>query len=130
MMDVTDCVTRIEVAPDEIPFPLSLAGMTQQRHHAARHPTGARVTVEFVTLAPMGLNSSVRVYYDIAENGELREILGVPLLTHTTVRQARPGPSYHYRLSHWITATSVMRFIPPPYVDSFPPQDARGLALA
>jgi hypothetical protein len=55
------------------------------------------------------------VYYDIAENGGPREIVGVPQLTHTTARQGRPGRSYHYRVSHWIAAASVMRFIPPQY---------------
>jgi hypothetical protein len=115
--DDAEGITSIQVAPDEIPFRLSLAGTTLRGHLAARHPTGARVTVEFVRSAPVCLNSDVRLYYDIAENGGLREILGVPQLTHVTARQARPGLSYHYRLSHWIAAPSVMRFIPPPYVD-------------
>lgn len=56
--------------------------------------------------------SEVRLYYDIAENGGLRVIVGVPLLTHTTVRQGCRGLAYCYRLSHWIAATSVMWFIP------------------
>jgi hypothetical protein len=113
MTDVTDGVTSIEVAPDEIPFSwLNFASTTLRGRLAARHPTGARVTVEFARSAPVSVNSYVRVYYDIAENDEVREIVGIPQLTHTTVRQDRPGLAYHYRLSHWIAAPLVMRFIP------------------
>jgi hypothetical protein len=71
------------------------------------------VTVEFGRPTPILPNSEVRLYYDIAENGGQRVIVGVPLLTHTTVRQGHPGLAYRYRLSHWIAAPSVMWFIPP-----------------
>jgi hypothetical protein len=119
VVDVTDGVTSIEVSPDEIPIRVNgFAGTVPQERLSAHRPaTGARVTVEFVRSAPVPPNSPVRVYYDIAENGGLREIVGIPQLTHTTARQGRPGHSYHYRLSHWIAAPSVMRFIPPPYAD-------------
>jgi hypothetical protein len=114
VIDVTDGVTGIEVSPEEIPFiAKGSAGIVPQDrllHH--RPATGARVTVEFSRPAPVPPNSPLRVYYDIAENGGLREIVGIPQLTHTT---ARPGRSYHCRLSYWIAAPSVMRFIPPQY---------------
>ncbi len=117
MVDVTDGVTSIEVSPDEIPLRKNEFGSAapQARLSAHCHATGARVTVEFTRSAPVPPNSPVRVYYDIAENGGLREIVGIPQLTHTTALQSLPGRSYHYRLSHWIAAPSVMRFIPPRY---------------
>jgi hypothetical protein len=117
VIDVTDGVTSIEVSPDEIPFRLNgSAGISPQRRVSGYRPvTGARVTVEFSRVAPVPPNRHVRVYYDIAENGGLREIVGIPQITHTTACQGRPGRSYHYRLSHWIVAPSVMRFIPPQY---------------
>jgi len=112
MTDVTDGVTSIEVAPDEIPFSwLNVASTTLRGRPAARHPTGARVTVEFARSASICVNTCVRVHYDIAENDEVREIVGIPRLTHTTVRQDCRGLWYHYRLSHWIAAPLVMRFI-------------------
>jgi hypothetical protein len=115
IIDVIDRVTSIEVTPDEIPFRVNGFGSTalQKPLAARRDATGARVTIEFFRPAPFSPNNCVRVYYDIAENGELREILGVPQLTHTTAHEGRGGLSYHYRLSHWIAAPSVMRFVPP-----------------
>ena len=132
MIDVTDGVTSIEVTPDSIPFRVNGFASTtlQERLAERRHATGARVTVEFARSAPFSPNSDVRVYYDIAENGELREILGVPQLTHTTARQGRLDPSYHYRLSHWIAAPSVMRVISPPYTAGIAAHDAPGRAFS
>jgi hypothetical protein len=115
VIDVIDGVTSIEVSPNAIPFGLNgFAGIAPQMHVSEpRAATGARVTVEFFRVVPVPPNRHVRVYYDIAENGGRREIVGIPQLTHTTACQGRPGRSYHYRLSHWIVAPSVMRFLPP-----------------
>jgi hypothetical protein len=113
VVDVTDGVTSIAVSPDKIPWVNGFTGTVQQEASSDQRPaTGARVTVEFARSAPIAPNSHVRVYYDIAENGGLREIVGIPQLTHTTASQGRPSRWYHYRLSHWIAAPSVMRFIP------------------
>lgn len=115
MIDIADGITSIEVRPDEIPYPVEnglVSPASQERPPAFRPATGARVTVEFRRATPIPPNSEVRLYYDIAENGGLRVIVGVPLLTHTTVRQGHAGLAYRYRLSHWIAAPSVMRFIP------------------
>lgn len=115
MIDIADGITSIEVGPDEIPHLVenALVNSASQEHPPAfRHPTGARVTVEFARNTLIPPKSEVRLYYDIAENGGLRVIVGVPLLTHTTVRQGYRGLAYCYRLSHWIAATSVMWFIP------------------
>jgi hypothetical protein len=92
----------------------------------AKRSSGS-LTVGFSSPAPVPPNSHVRVYYDIAENGGLREIAGIPQLTHTTTRQGRPGRSYHYRLSHWIVAPSVMRIIPPQYAAGLTARRASGV---
>ena len=114
MIDVADGVTSIEVSPEEIPFMVNgfLRTSPQARSSKHRLATGARVTVEFTRSAPVPPDTEVCVYYDIAENGGLREIAGIPQLTHTTARQGRPSRSYHYRLSYWIAAPAIMRFIP------------------
>jgi hypothetical protein len=113
MIDITEGFTGIAVAPNEIQNAgaVAWAGMShRERTSAHRADTGARVTLEFVRPTPIPTDHEVRVRYDIAENGELREFLGVPRLTHTT------SPSgdcvrYHYRVSHWIPAPSVMQFV-------------------
>lgn len=118
MIDIADGITSIEVGPDEIPHLVANALVNSASHEhppAFRHPTGARVTVEFSRSTPIPPNSEVRLYYDIAENDGLRVIVGVPLLIHTTVRPGWSGLVYRYRLSPWIAATSVLWFIPPEY---------------
>lgn len=112
MIDVIDGFTRIEVASDGFPhFDLNGYVTTAREHSAARRAsTGARVTVAFSRRAPLPPNTDIRVRYDIAENGGLREILGIPQLTHTTAHHDA-GAAYHYRLSHWIPAPSVMQFV-------------------
>lgn len=112
MIDVTDGFTSIEVAPDGFPY-FNVNGYVSttlaERSAQHRNSTGARVTVEFFRHSPLPPNAGIRVHYDIAGNGGLREILGVPQLTHTTARQGDRAV-YHYRLSHWIPALAVMRF--------------------
>jgi hypothetical protein len=119
MVDVTDGVTSIEVSADNIRLRVNgFAGTVPPERLLEHRPeTGARVTVEFSRSAPVPPNCHVRVYYDIAENGGLREIVGIAQLTHTTARRGCPGRSYYYRMSDWIAAPSVMRFIPPQYLD-------------
>jgi hypothetical protein len=113
MILVTEGVTSIEVTPDGFPhFNINGYVSTTRRERSAerRNPTGARVKVEFFRRVPLPQNIDIRVQYDIAENGGLREILGIPQLTHTTVGEGGSA-SYHYRLSHWIPAPEVMRFV-------------------
>ena len=109
---VTDGFTSIEVASDRFPhFNANGYVAISREPLAERRPaTGARVTVAFSRRAPLPRDTDIRVQYDIAENGGLREILGIPKLTHTTVRQDAVA-AYHYRLSHWIPASLVMQFV-------------------
>ena len=65
--------------------------------------TGARVTVTFDLPAPVPRDCAVRIRYEIAECGEARDMVGVPQLTHTTVRSG--DSSYHYRMSHWLAGS-------------------------
>jgi hypothetical protein len=112
VIDVTEGFTSIEVASDGFPhFNVNGYVATSREQSAARrNSTGARVTVEFSRRGRLPPNTDIRVRYDIAENGELREILGVPQLTHITVPHGT-GAAYHYRMSHWIPASSVMQFV-------------------
>ena len=116
MLDVTDGLTGIAVTPDDLC--LNRNGFdnapSHERSSKCRHPSGARVTVEFSTSTPLAPDGEVRLRYDFAENGRLREIVGTPGFTHTTTPQGQSGPTYHYRMSHWITASSLMRFISGP----------------
>ena len=75
--DVTEGFTSITVAPDE----------TRIQYVNRRAPTGARVTLEFSRHAPLPPDLNIRVHFDIAENGDRREIRGIPKLTHTPPRR-------------------------------------------
>jgi hypothetical protein len=107
VIDVIDGFTSIEVSSNQFPY-FNVNGYVAAVRRAA---TGARVTVAFSRNAPLPPQTDIRVRYDIAENGGLREILGIPKLTHTTAPHDA-GAAYHYRLSHWITAPLVMQFLP------------------
>jgi hypothetical protein len=117
MIDITDGFTGIAVAADELLYLGKGAfedAPSRERSSEGRHPSGARVTVEFFRSTPLSPDREVRLCYDFADNGRRREIVGTPRLTHTTTSQCQPGLRYHYRISHWITASSLMRFIPDP----------------
>jgi len=113
VIDVTKGFTSIDVAADGYPHfdqGAYLSANSSGGPVVSRHPTGARVTLTFSRDAPLPPNTDIRVQYDIAQNGDVREILGTPQLTHT--RAGGDGAtSYHYRLSHWIPALSVMSFV-------------------
>jgi hypothetical protein len=111
LVRVADGFTSISVMPDEIPR-LTHNGLEAPRDRTFTHraSTGARVTMEFITRSRVQPNRAVRACYDIAKNGTWRECLGIPHLTHTTPRPDG-GDLYHYRLSHWIAASSLMHFV-------------------
>jgi hypothetical protein len=113
VIDVTDGFTSIEVASDVVPHFDMNGYIPQPRAPSAerRAATGARVTIAFSRRVPLPPDIDIRVRYDIAENGGLREMLGVPRFTHTSARDAKDA-TYHYRLSHWIPAALVMHFVP------------------
>lgn len=110
MIDVTEGLTSIEVAANKFPdFNLNGYLTTARGLWAKRsESTGARVTVAFSRREPLPPDTDIRVLYDIAQNGGVRQLCGTPQLTHTT---ARESVAYHYRLSQWIPAPAVMRFV-------------------
>jgi hypothetical protein len=114
LIRVAEGFTSITVMPDDIPRFANngLNALTPpDRPPAHRTSTGARVTVEFTTETRVQPDREVRACYDIAKNGTWRECMGIPDLTHTTPRPEGDGDVFHYRLSHWIAAPSVMQFV-------------------
>jgi len=94
MIEISERITRVTTSADT----------TGPR--SGRASTGARVTLDFNRTRPLSSGQVVRLRYDIAGDGNLRECAGVAWLTHTVVR---PGHLvvFHYRLSHWITAAML-----------------------
>ena len=114
LIRVADGFTSITVMPDELPRVTSsgLNAPTPHDRTLARHDsTGARVTMEFISETQVQPDREVHACYDIAGDGTWRECTGIPSLTHTTQRAEGDGTVYHYRLSHWIAAPSVMHFV-------------------
>jgi hypothetical protein len=102
-------VTSITVTPDKIP---ARGDSTHPLDRTAERliVTGARVTVEFVTRMPLPPAYVVRILYDLAENCQWRECIGVPVLMYATHADS-DNAVYHYRQSHWIAASHLMRFV-------------------
>ena len=104
-VDIIDGLMSIEAAPDALPA-------------QNRQSTGARVTVGFRRSRPLPPDCAISLYYDMADNGTHRRMLGTPQLTHTLACPV-DGAWYHYRLSQWIPAHAVMHV-----VDSLPAEAA------
>lgn len=107
MIDITDGFTSISAGSDRIDDMAQVRSRASGDVCAPRSPTGARVVVEFrrdVSLAP---ESVVRVRYDFAGDGNLREGIGIAQPIRTVVRRAR-AVLYYYRLSYWIPASGLM----------------------
>jgi hypothetical protein len=104
MLEISDGFTSISAGSDCIENALPQAS-------SERSPTGARVTLEFrckKSLAPAQL---VRVRYDFAGDGALREGTGIARQTQAVVRW-RQAVVYHYRLSYWIPPGALLDFVP------------------
>jgi hypothetical protein len=78
------------------------------RAAGGRAATGARVTVEFFVAAPLPRDCEVHLLYDFAGNDTWRECVGFPHLSHT---KQKLSSTYHYRVSHWISAEDIERFV-------------------
>jgi hypothetical protein len=103
MIEIADGFTRISAGSDLISPPLA---------RGAPRTTGARITVDFSREAALAPGQIVRARYDFADNGQLRAVTGPALPTHTVVRSGR-AVVFHYRISHWIDAATLMRFETP-----------------
>lgn len=106
MIEISERITRVTVSGD-VTAPLSTEGSSRsQIPRSARAPTGARVTLEFNRTKPLSDGAVVRLRYDFAGDGNLRECAGIAWLTHTVVCPGHPVV-FHYRLSHWITPSML-----------------------
>lgn len=74
-----------------------------------RAPTGARVTLEFSLTASLAPAQLVRLRYDFADDGNVRECTGIAKPLRTVARWGR-GVLYYYRVSHWIDPSALMDF--------------------
>jgi hypothetical protein len=96
MIEITEGFTRISAGCD------SIEGTNP------RVPTGARVTVEFRRETSLGPAQEVRVRYEFAGDGQVREGTGVAKPIRKIVRWGG-AVHYDYRMSHWIEPAAVMR---------------------
>ena len=99
MINITDGFTRISAGSDGVEDPEMACSQALAGACFPRRPTGARVTVEFQRTHSISPTQVVKVRYDFADNGDVRELVGIPIPTHTVVRQGR-AVVYHYRMSH------------------------------
>lgn len=109
MIEITDGFTSISAGSDSIEGVAQRFARASGGACAPRSATGARVTVEFrreISLAPAQV---VRVRYDFAGDGNVREGTGIAKPVRTDVRCGR-AVLYYYRLSHWIAPAALMKF--------------------
>jgi hypothetical protein len=109
MIEITEGFTSIATAADAVtPASWSMAGSSRSRR-VTRAATGARVTVEFCRDTPLPEGKPVRVRYDFADDGSVREGTGMAQSTRSEVRWGK-SVVYHYRLSHWIEPAALTQF--------------------
>jgi hypothetical protein len=96
MLEISSGFTNISAGSD------SLEGGAQPRAH-----TGARITLEFSRTVSLGSAELVKVRYDFAEDGNVREYTGIAMPIQTVARWNRSA-LYYYRVSHWIDPFALM----------------------
>ena len=104
MIEISEGFTEIAIGSDVVKAQL------RDPLTASRVASGARVTLRFQRHVPLPPRATVRVRYDLAENGCEREVQGVPQLSHTVVEGEQV--LYHYRLAYWLAPHAIMRFVP------------------
>ena len=97
MIEITERITRVTT---------NVQAGRSQIAIGERTPAGARVTLEFSRSVALSSGQAVRLRYDLAGNGRLHEFSGIAQLTHTVARRGRLVV-FHYRLSQWITASTL-----------------------
>ena len=107
MIEITEGFTSVGAGSESIAadFP-GESGATVAR----RVPTGARVTAEFGRRSPLAPGEFVRVRYDFAGDGGMREGVGIAIPTRPVVRPGR-AVVFCYRVSYWIKASDVMSYV-------------------
>lgn len=101
MIEISERITSVTThSATTTPLWPGLAGRSEVGG-GARATSGARVTLEFSRSVPLSPGQTVRLRYDFAGDGRLREFSGIAQLTHTVARRGHLVV-FHYRLSHWI----------------------------
>lgn len=120
MIEIADGFTSISAGSDLISPPPA---------RGAPRTTGARITVDFSREVALAPGQIVRARYDFADNGQLRTVVGPAMPTHAVARSRR-AVVFHYRISHWIDAASLMRFETPEQPPEMPIVWSVGAAAA
>jgi len=109
MIEITDGFVRIGAGFDSIPELSEDPSCASAVSCPARSPTGARITVEFRREAALAPQERVRVRYDFAGDGKIRECVGIARPIGTDVRWGRTV-RFYYRVSDWIVPSALMNF--------------------
>jgi hypothetical protein len=99
MIEISSGFTSISAGSD------SLEGDAQPRP-----PTGARITFEFSRTESLGPDELVRLRYDFADDGHVRECTGIAMPIQTVARWNRSA-LFCYRVSQWIDPSALMHFV-------------------
>jgi len=108
MIEISERITRVTTSSDPIPPPTPRVAARSQVATVARAPSGARVTVEFSRSVPLSPGQQVRVRYDFTGEGHYMDCVGIPQHTYVVARRGHLVV-FHYRLSHWITPSTLSR---------------------
>lgn len=107
MIDISERITRMTTNSDAAAPLVTVGASGSHVLHGARASTGTRVTLEFSRSVPLSPGQIVRLRYELA-GGSVRECIGVAQLTHTVANRGQLVV-FHYRLSHWIRASTIAR---------------------
>ncbi len=106
MLNISERITRVTALSGAVASLWPEAAARSQIASVPRATTGARVTLEFSSSVPLSPGEAVCLRYDLAGDGRLQECAGVAQLTHTVARRGHLVV-FHYRLSHWVTASTL-----------------------
>lgn len=109
MIDVSAGISAITISGD------ALSGQWRDPLTSKRVPTGAQVKVSFQRRMQLPSHEPVRIVYDLADNGSVREAHGVPRHENTIMMGA--NVFYLYSLTYWVPPHAVMNFLAAPAHD-------------
>lgn len=96
MIEIAERITRVTTSNDS------------NSALQAKGATGVRVTLEFSRTVALSPGQEVRWRYDATGDGHFLDCVGIPQPTHFVARPGHLG-GFHYRLSHWITPSTLSR---------------------
>jgi hypothetical protein len=106
MLEVSAGISAITIAAD------ALSGQWRDPLTSMRVPTGAQVKVSFQRRLQLPPHQPVRIRYDLAGNGSVREAHGVP--RHEDTIMVGADVFYLYSLTYWVPPHAVMKFLAAP----------------